>query len=362
MLARRVPTTGLSPRVRGNPCLTTVFTPCMRSIPACAGEPLTGLFGLFLTKVYPRVCGGTQLMLRRRFSLMGLSPRVRGNPIVRVRLQRRVRSIPACAGEPAWTRGAWRRSVVYPRVCGGTPGQCGALRGHGGLSPRVRGNRVRLQSPVGSNRSIPACAGEPLRHCDPLDVYVKDLWVRWLAGHAANQAPDILCIGQRSMVRRGRHDGFDLARRHKRSAKSAPLLISEHCAGPGATNLGQSCYPTRVVQSILIKCGVVRYCYSFSHYFNDGWVDLLKWRGVAECVGVEAMYPRCRGFGRCTGADQGVKECITVSTDNRHLHDLGIRAETGRFNVNHYPVVTLHQVMGPSLRRRRFAGARASLH
>ena len=51
-----------------------------RSIPACAGEPLddSGIPGAVW--VYPRVCGGTKrgsILIR---AMLGLSPRVRGNP------------------------------------------------------------------------------------------------------------------------------------------------------------------------------------------------------------------------------------------------------------------------------------------
>ena len=70
--------------------------------------------------VYPRVCGGTSLMLAKLAMLNGLSPRVRGNHY----------------GE----RRALSPTSVYPRVCGGT--WCGANsdRTNEGLSPRVRGN------------------------------------------------------------------------------------------------------------------------------------------------------------------------------------------------------------------------------
>ena len=50
---------GLSPRVRGNlkPFHFVVYDG--RSIPACAGEPITDFVILIPPRVYPRVCGGT---------------------------------------------------------------------------------------------------------------------------------------------------------------------------------------------------------------------------------------------------------------------------------------------------------------
>ena len=119
--------------------------------------------------VYPRVCGGTPVNSRQDRKMIG--------------------SIPACAGEPT-TAGSgmshgWIR--VYPRVCGGTctthrlaqpclagmvyPRVCGGtdvltsaegMQWVIGLSPRVRGNRLRACVPPW-NGSIPACAGEPAR-------------------------------------------------------------------------------------------------------------------------------------------------------------------------------------------------------
>ena len=51
-----------------------------------------------------------------------------------------LRSIPACAGEPARLHTAGHQIWVYPRLCGGTwamPPKAASTRG---LSPPVRGN------------------------------------------------------------------------------------------------------------------------------------------------------------------------------------------------------------------------------
>ena len=71
-----------------------------RSIPACAGEPGTRSRTKLLKKVYPRVCGGTNITEIRNDLASGLSPRVRGNPASRPGRKRGKGSIPACAGEP----------------------------------------------------------------------------------------------------------------------------------------------------------------------------------------------------------------------------------------------------------------------
>ena len=71
---------GLSPRVRGNPRGTVRRVGVVRSIPACAGEPMRSRIGRKSASVYPRVCGGTISPYARLMEQEGLSPRVRGNP------------------------------------------------------------------------------------------------------------------------------------------------------------------------------------------------------------------------------------------------------------------------------------------
>ena len=110
------------------------------SIPACAGEPAAWVPHNAFVRVYPRVCGGTWRCRLCPHPDQGLSPRVRGNPAMSVCVTPLIRSIPACAGEPMsrFFFDDWYR--VYPRVCGGTalPPICAACTL--GLSPRVRGN------------------------------------------------------------------------------------------------------------------------------------------------------------------------------------------------------------------------------
>ena len=172
---------GLSPRLRGNHARLKGHAAYSRSIPAFAGEPLTVSTLSLTCKVYPRVCGGTQLDAIQKKSAQGLSPRLRGNHQNAAPDDPRFRSIPAFAGEPRRLGLDSVATTVYPPRCGGTrwndpdpndmqglsprlrgnrfePSDCG---GGKGLSPRLRGNRpwgVRQDIP---GRSIPAFAGEP---------------------------------------------------------------------------------------------------------------------------------------------------------------------------------------------------------
>ena len=114
------PYEGLSPRVRGNLYLATGDNLYTGSIPACAGEPDPGRMPPRPLGVYPRVCGGTLTDWVRVADICGLSPRVRGNLAVLGCPFWCFGSIPACAGEPVPDDTPENITRVYPRVCGGT--------------------------------------------------------------------------------------------------------------------------------------------------------------------------------------------------------------------------------------------------
>ena len=90
-------------------------------ISGLAGEPWDVLVNPGAIRVYPRVCGGTAPGWPFLWRVNGLSPRVRGNlqPVAYWIAGRG--SIPACAGEPSRPWVMISLSRVYPRVCGGTP-------------------------------------------------------------------------------------------------------------------------------------------------------------------------------------------------------------------------------------------------
>ncbi len=152
---------GLSPPVRGNPAADARSATSRRSIPACAGEPPPPPQGKGFRGVYPRLCGGTRPRGCRAYRARGLSPPVRGNQPMEGGGGVKLRSIPACAGEP---HGRGRRetsATVYPRLCGGTPPAARPVPIIRGLSPPVRGNLDCVNLIIPPLGSIPACAGEP---------------------------------------------------------------------------------------------------------------------------------------------------------------------------------------------------------
>ena len=200
--ASRLAAQGLSPRVRGNLAPENGQDVPRRSIPACAGEPAKSGGAEERAAVYPRVCGGTDAMGKNERANAGLSPRVRGNLILRISGTIRQGSIPACAGEPRAGTASKARSKVYPRVCGGTLIDRGMSRDDCGLSPRVRGNRPGTASRLHMRRSIPACAGEP--SVSSLYPVLKWVYPRVCGGTRPLRLRDDLLYGLSPRVR-GNH-------------------------------------------------------------------------------------------------------------------------------------------------------------
>ena len=158
------------------------------SIPACAGEPETAGASAPSGGVYPRVCGGTRAGRDAGMHWGGLSPRVRGNRIKRARRAADFRSIPACAGEPTGALGGAKTGKVYPRVCGGTAAAAAIRRWCKGLSPRVRGNPPWGCRGIFHSGSIPACAGEPLGLLiAPLPSYLPREWRSTACPHSTRR-------------------------------------------------------------------------------------------------------------------------------------------------------------------------------
>ena len=152
---------GLSPRVRGNRLQLRVDEPRPRSIPACTGKPQWRAPRPSVKRVYPRVYGETESTPPAIWMSTGLSPRVRGNPPPTRQSWPWRRSIPACTGKPLGPVVLPILQEVYPRVYGETLLDEVTLMPKEGLSPRVRGNRIRLVLALHEAGSIPACTGKP---------------------------------------------------------------------------------------------------------------------------------------------------------------------------------------------------------
>ena len=155
------PAAGLSPRGRGNRLVNGVIRSVVRSIPAWAGKPPDGSTDRSPSAVYPRVGGETVNVVHTAAPSSGLSPRGRGNLPQRDDRYLRLGSIPAWAGKPPTALACAREGTVYPRVGGETQADTLAAELMRGLSPRGRGNlRTSLDQAI-SPWSIPAWAGKP---------------------------------------------------------------------------------------------------------------------------------------------------------------------------------------------------------
>ena len=152
---------GLSPRGRGNHQVPLAGAKETGSIPAWAGEPGCYTHTSYPARVYPRVGGGTSRFGGQQPQCQGLSPRGRGNHVHVDTPFRWAGSIPAWAGEPTRKLVIVNMSKVYPRVGGGTTPLPGGGSAAGGLSPRGRGNLGRVLEGQSEDGSIPAWAGEP---------------------------------------------------------------------------------------------------------------------------------------------------------------------------------------------------------
>jgi len=152
---------GLSPLARGNHSKSLEGAVRGGSIPACAGEPHPSAPSGRVAGVYPRLRGGTVPALPVTLPVTGLSPLARGNRGKHPLKPDEAGSIPACAGEPQQSGEQCGLTRVYPRLRGGTRRFGARAMDCRGLSPLARGNHRAGRHADRAGGSIPACAGEP---------------------------------------------------------------------------------------------------------------------------------------------------------------------------------------------------------
>ena len=133
---------GLSPRVRGIPHYATTARYGRRSIPACTGNPARAAPPRTIGRVYPRVYGESPKQESMAILRTGLSPRVRGIRRESEMSECCLRSIPACTGNPIKVVETVSVLQVYPRVYGESEPVSLLSMLVEGLSPRVRGIQI----------------------------------------------------------------------------------------------------------------------------------------------------------------------------------------------------------------------------
>ena len=129
-------------------------------IPACAGKTSPRWFATAYVWAHPRVCGENENRDRRRLTLYGSSPRVRGKHGFAAKHSGPRGLIPACAGKTSFSRCALMVVRAHPRVCGENEFFEVCVTGGQGSSPRVRGKLWDAGTPKLTARLIPACAGK----------------------------------------------------------------------------------------------------------------------------------------------------------------------------------------------------------
>ena len=155
----RRPTFGSSPRVRGTEQAENYVGKKLRFIPACAGNRRGRRRWSPTRPVHPRVCGEQSLPVARQYPCSGSSPRVRGTEEPYRHRQVKTRFIPACAGNRMTAGCEAGSTTVHPRVCGEQIVYFSLPTSWAGSSPRVRGTVCLATSFGVIDRFIPACAG-----------------------------------------------------------------------------------------------------------------------------------------------------------------------------------------------------------
>ena len=152
---------GLSPLARGNRGRHHRQWPRQGPIPARAGQPTRASISAAFSWAYPRSRGATELTTRPQAGQLGLSPLARGNHDVGREEETLPGPIPARAGQPTWSSPACRTSRAYPRSRGATGEPTFAREAYEGLSPLARGNLLPNRPALKRLRPIPARAGQP---------------------------------------------------------------------------------------------------------------------------------------------------------------------------------------------------------
>ena len=150
---------GSSPRRRGTPCSRYCWVPCVRFIPAQAGNTKRAYVVIGQYPVHPRAGGEHRTYSDFRDLCVGSSPRRRGTLLqVDVSTVRR-RFIPAQAGNTRTGVHPRRRRAVHPRAGGEHFLQPICVSLTGGSSPRRRGTPRSPDYMSKYPRFIPAQAG-----------------------------------------------------------------------------------------------------------------------------------------------------------------------------------------------------------
>ena len=151
---------GSSPRVRGKRRQKGGLLATDRIIPASAGQTLVPSPMLPSMADHPRECGANVHTDALVHSCSGSSPRVRGKPSAIRIAMRRIRIIPASAGQTPLMSDSRISPPDHPRECGANGEHDAEFACLAGSSPRVRGKHAPPGPGWHGVRIIPASAGQ----------------------------------------------------------------------------------------------------------------------------------------------------------------------------------------------------------
>ncbi len=150
---------GLSPWVRGTRPEGGLLKSIDRFIPVGAGNTIARFTNHLNQAVYPRGCGEHTPFTDIRFIGVGLSPWVRGTRVREILMTWAFRFIPVGAGNTIFDSVFGRICPVYPRGCGEHFQRLVIAVFIIGLSPWVRGTHVHKETTDMAWRFIPVGAG-----------------------------------------------------------------------------------------------------------------------------------------------------------------------------------------------------------
>ena len=148
--------------MRGKLCVAGVVAIMLRIIPAHAGQTVCGSSWFALRSDHPRACGANMLTWIQALCDNGSSPRMRGKRSSRGAAGSSSGIIPAHAGQTPPYQKAHIILSDHPRACGANEVTSSSIMRSRGSSPRMRGKRSPLVCTCKRMRIIPAHAGQTI--------------------------------------------------------------------------------------------------------------------------------------------------------------------------------------------------------
>ena len=158
---------GSSPLARGTRDAWLLSGDSIRLIPARAGNTRMGRRRAHAHQAHPRSRGEHPVIAETCAAYSGSSPLARGTRTLTVTIRRRIRLIPARAGNTPWVCGLWGCLPAHPRSRGEHEDPSPALQVVRGSSPLARGTQVTEGRGQTSGRLIPARAGNTTAFSTP---------------------------------------------------------------------------------------------------------------------------------------------------------------------------------------------------